>query len=37
MNVVSFVLFLHVVGMLGLFVALGLDGHGGRGHARARH
>jgi hypothetical protein len=26
MNVVSFVLFLHVVGMLGLFIALGLDG-----------
>lgn len=26
MNAVSFVLFLHVVGMLGLFVALGLDG-----------
>jgi hypothetical protein len=26
MNVLSFVLFLHVVGMLGLFVALGLDG-----------
>jgi hypothetical protein len=26
MNVVSFVLFLHVIGMLGLFVALGLDG-----------
>jgi hypothetical protein len=26
MNTVSFVLFLHVVGMLGVFVALGLDG-----------
>ncbi len=28
MNLVTFVLFLHVVGMLGLFVALGLDGLG---------